>query len=231
MKKFFIFATAMFAVLSVNAQTLIFDADTVKAAGEWSNGYKWEVGDAFDLTLVDTKGKMAIDANNAYFGTADKYVKLQSRLKSGGKSAESGENSIEIEVYQAGVLNIAVRTGSNSATDRNVIVSQNGTELINKILLESDAVEVPGLDAKDPAKLTKVYPILSCNVGVGTVLVTYPVGSVNFYAFAIGEIDPSGAGRAVENVNAAVKAEKFYRNGQLVIRRNGIEFNALGVKF
>lgn len=230
MKKFFIFATAMFAVLSVNAQTLIFDADTVKAAGEWSNGYKWEVGDAFELTLVDTKGKMAIDANNAYFGTAEKYLKLQSRLKSGGKSAESGENSIEIEVYQAGLLSVAVRTGSNSAEDRNLIISQNGEQLFNQIIKEADAVKVKGLDADEPEKETNIYPIVSCNVGVGTVILTYPVGGLNFYAFAIGEIDPSDAGRAVDNVNAAVKAEKFFRNGQLIIRKNGVEYNALGAQ-
>jgi hypothetical protein len=34
----------------------------------------------------------------------------------------------------------------------------------------------------------------------------------------------------VENVNSAVKAEKFFRDGQLIIRKNGVEYNALGEK-
>ena len=37
-----------------------------------------------------------------------------------------------------------------------------------------------------------------------------------------------GAGQGVENVNAAVKAEKRYENGQLVIIKNGVKYNALG---
>ena len=232
MKKFFFFAAAALAAMTVNAQTLIFDADTVshKATGTWSDGYTWEVGDAFDLTLVDTKAKMVVDANNAYFGTAENHVKLQSRLKTGGKSATSGENSIEIDVYQSGKLNIAARTGSNSATDRNIIITKGGTELVNKILLESDAVEVAGLDSKEPEKKTKVYPIISCDVTPGKLVITYPVGSVNFYAFAIGDIDVTPASEGINNTNATVKVEKFYRDGQLIIRKNGVEYNALGAR-
>lgn len=33
---------------------------------------------------------------------------------------------------------------------------------------------------------------------------------------------------AVDNTNAEVKAEKFFRNGQLIIRKNGVEYNATG---
>ncbi|MBQ5379041.1 MAG: hypothetical protein IIU10_02400, partial [Paludibacteraceae bacterium] len=31
-----------------------------------------------------------------------------------------------------------------------------------------------------------------------------------------------------ENAATAVKAEKFFRNGQLIIRKNGVEYNAIG---
>jgi len=230
MKKFFLFAAAAIAAMTVNAETLVFDADTAahKTAGAWSDGYTWEL-ETFDVTLVDTKAKMTVDANNAYFGTADQHIKLQSRLKSGGKSAASGENSIEIEVYEAGKLSIAVRTGSNSATDRTLVVTQSGTELFNQVIQESDAVEVEGLDKDDPTKKTKIYPIITCNVGVGTVVLTYPVGSMNFYAFAIGDIEiPEPQG--IENAAATVKAVKTFENGQLVIIKNGVKYNALGAQ-
>jgi hypothetical protein len=40
-----------------------------------------------------------------------------------------------------------------------------------------------------------------------------------------------GAGsQGVENVEGAAKVEKFYRDGQLIIRKNGVEYNALGAK-
>ena len=37
------------------------------------------------------------------------------------------------------------------------------------------------------------------------------------------------AEQGIENVEA-VKAEKFYRNGQLIIRKNGVEYNVLGAE-
>lgn len=35
---------------------------------------------------------------------------------------------------------------------------------------------------------------------------------------------------AIDNTEAEVKAEKFFRNGQLIIRKNGVEYNALGTQ-
>ena len=35
---------------------------------------------------------------------------------------------------------------------------------------------------------------------------------------------------AIDNTDAEVKAEKFFRNGQLIIRKNGVEYNALGTQ-
>ena len=228
MKKFFLFAAAVAAALSVNAETLTFEADTVKTAGTWSNGYKWELN-TFDVMLVDTKGKFQIDANNAYFGDAENYVKLEASLKTGGKTATSGENSIMIKAYQSEKLYIAARTGSNSATDRNIIVTQDGKELINKILLESEAVKVKGMDKDNPEKETNIYPILSCDVTAGDIVISYPVNGVNIYAIALGGGIEHGASQGIDNVEA-VKAEKFYRDGQLIIRKNGVEYNALGAK-
>lgn len=42
------------------------------------------------------------------------------------------------------------------------------------------------------------------------------------------KIDLDGE-QGIENVEA-VKAEKFYRNGQLIIRKNGVEYNVLGAE-
>lgn len=45
----------------------------------------------------------------------------------------------------------------------------------------------------------------------------------------IGAILPADA-QGINNTNAAVKVEKFYRDGQLIIRKNGVEYNALGAR-
>ena len=43
-------------------------------------------------------------------------------------------------------------------------------------------------------------------------------------------VEVPGESQGIQNSNAAVKAEKFFRNGQLIIRKNGVEYNALGAQ-
>ncbi len=47
--------------------------------------------------------------------------------------------------------------------------------------------------------------------------------------FKLGAVLPADS-QGFENAGADVKVEKFYRDGQLIIRKNGVEYNALGAK-
>ena len=47
--------------------------------------------------------------------------------------------------------------------------------------------------------------------------------------FKLGAVLPVGGAQGINNVEAA-KVEKFYRDGPLIIRKNGVEYNALGAK-
>lgn len=172
MKKFFTLIAAVAMAASMNAQTLSFD--TEYAAGSVPATFSTK---GLVLTVVDTKNKLVVDPNSAYFGTADSYQKFDKRLKSGGKS--SSNNNLTLS---DGTLKVYARTGSSSATNRNVILTQNDTELANKILLESEAVSVNMMvDGEEVAK--KVYPAVSVAVKAGDVSITYPAGSINFYGF------------------------------------------------
>ena len=135
MKKFFTLIAAVAMAASMNAQTLSFD--TEYAAGSVPATFSTK---GLVLTVVDTKNKLVVDPNSAYFGTADSYQKFDKRLKSGGKS--SSNNNLTLTLPSDGTLKVYARTGSSSATNRNVILTQNDTELANKILLESEAVSV-----------------------------------------------------------------------------------------
>ena len=137
-------------------------------------------GFVLTVTDTDTSGKISVDGNTAYFGTADNYVSFGFRLKTGGKS--SSKNGLSLTLPQDGTIKIYARTGSNSATDRNVVLTQKDTsaELLNKILLESEAVET---EIDGEAK--KVYPVLSASAKAGVVDITYPVNSINFYCFEL----------------------------------------------
>lgn len=48
--------------------------------------------------------------------------------------------------------------------------------------------------------------------------------------FKLGAVLPADA-QGVEDVNATAKVQKVMKNGQLVIIKNGVEYNALGTKF
>ena len=207
MKKFFTLIAAVALAASVNAQVLKFDQTYAKGSVPATFS-----ADGLVLKVVDTDGKMAVDANSQYFGTAESYENFSYRLKSGGKSLT--KNNLTLTVPSDGTLKVYVRTGSSSATDRNVVLTQNGTELVNKILLESEAVSVPMTDDKGETKDTNVFPVISVPVKQGDVAITYPVNSVNFYGF---ELVKTGTGISSVNAAAAKKDGKTYNMaGQVV---------------
>ena len=174
----------------VEPAVLITFGDSAVDKGAWSNGAVIADKDSLvKLTLVDPDAKIAIDLNEANFGTTEEYVTLKSRLKTGGKSSSS-KNYINVEVAKDGQLYIMARTGSNSATDRNVVIT-NGTDTIfNQLLLESNATEV----SLDDATSMKIYPVYSASLNAGvTYRISYPVNGVNFYGFDfVPEEEPEG---------------------------------------
>lgn len=199
MKKFFTLIAAVALAASVNAQVLTFTQKYAK--GSVPETFS---ADGLELKVVDKDGKMEVDANSQYFGTAESYKNFSFRLKSGGKSLT--KNNLILTVPSDGTLKVYVRTGSSSATDRNVVLTQNGTELVNKILLESEAVSVP-MTVDNVTKDTKVFPVISVPVKQGGVAITYPVNSVNFYGF---ELVKTSTGISSVNAAAVKKNCKTY---------------------
>lgn len=223
MKKFFTLIAAVAMAASVNAQTLSFD----KVIEKGSMPTSFSV-DGLVLTVVDTDGKQEVDANSQCFGTKESYKKFDYRLKTGGKSLT--KNNLTLTVPADGTLKVYVRTGSSSATDRNVILKQGDTELVNKIILESEAVKVniKGNDGVEVAK--SVYPVISVAVKKGDVAITYPVNSVGFYGF---ELVPAGTS-GISNIQASEAAnegatfnllgQKVASNAKGIVIKNGKKF-------
>ena len=128
----------------------------------------------FTITVTDPDNKMVIDANPARFGTAEAYTDYTHRLKSGGKSSAT-KNFITATIPADGQLRIAVRTGSNSATDRNLVIMQGETELYNKAVVEADTIE---------SVSPRTYKYITVDVKAGSAVLSYPTNGINFYAFA-----------------------------------------------
>ena len=134
--------------------------------------------DGFTVAITDPDNKMSIDANDCRFGTATDYKMYSHRLKSGGKSSAT-KNFITLTIPEAGTLRIAVRTGSNSATDRNLVLKQGDDTLYNQVIVETMLVKVMEGETE-----VSVYPFVEVPVEAGTVALSYPVNGLNFYAFA-----------------------------------------------
>ena len=133
--------------------------------------------DGFTVAITDPDNKMSIDANDCRFGTATDYKMYSHRLKSGGKSSAT-KNFMTLTIPEAGTLRIAVRTGSNSATDRNLVLKQGDDTIYNQVIVESMAVKVMEGETE-----VSVYPFVEVPVEAGTVAMSYPVNGLNFYAF------------------------------------------------
>lgn len=214
MKKIFTLIAMALMTLSVSAQMIKFEENV--AAGDLNGKVFKEQG--FSLTITDTGAKVFIDENSAYFGTEDSYVEFTHRLRTGGKS--SSNNNMQLGIPSDGTLKLYARTGSNSATDRNVIFAQNGQEIFNKTMLETNSVTV-NMDIDGTTAEKKIYQIHEISVKKGTVDVTYPTNSINFYAF---EFISSGGQQEQEQVAATVSMTKDeisgYVNSEISISAN-----------
>ena len=178
------------------------------------------LGTDFSVAITDTDNKMSIDANSCRFGGAEDYKSYSFRLKSGGKS--SSKNFITLNIPAAGKIRLAVRSGNNDATDRNLVISQGEKELYNAVIQESMATEVTEGETQ-----VKVYPYVEVAVAAGTVRLTYPVNGLNFYSFGFMEDSTTGVD---EIANGKSQTIKVIRDGQLLIEKNGKIYNVQGVE-
>lgn len=225
MKKFFTLIAAVAMAASMNAQKISFDPGTLYAAGKVPASFSNE---GLVLKVTDTSSKMSVDANSQYFGDADSQVQFGARLKTGAKSTDA--NFLTLTLPSDGTLKIYARSGKSADTNRNLVLTQDGTELYNKVLLDADAVKVPMWDSKENKNVDKsVFPVVSVSAKKGDVVITYPTNSVNFYGFelvsgttGITNIDAASSAKSSSLYNlAGQQVNKDYKG---VVIQNGKKF-------
>lgn len=211
---FFTLAALALCALTINAQTTISFSEE-KARGSLDGQTITSTLDGFSLTVTDTKDKVSVDGNKARFGTAESNTRYEYCLKSGGKSGTA--NNMSIAVPASGTLQVCARTGSNSATDRNLVLTQDGKELYNKVVQETDAKSITLEDGNS----SNVYPIVSVPVSKGTVDVAYPTNSLNFYAFTF---TPTTTG-----ISSTVQAKKTNTGADYNLAGQRVDKNYKGI--
>ena len=223
MRKIFFLAAAMLAAVTVSAQRIEFTE--VIAVDAFGTSKTFSNGDV-ELTIDNRYGKMQVDANKTKFGTstADMWQSTN-RLKTGGMSSvtEGKELGMTLYVPSAGVVKVYARSGSSSAT-RAIVLIQDGVEVLNHAFTDTEAV----LEGE-----VKLFPIFTSEkVSAGEIDIQFgkvPEGESGsnggMYIYAIEFVSD---GQGVHDAMVAPKAKKVMENGQMLIVRDGVKYNALG---
>ena len=231
MKKIFLFAAAVVAALTVNAKVV--DLTTAGLTID-----DWTVSEAtLNETASDTgAGKYVYDIKGGVASTS--YVKafadVMFQIKNGSDKAKAfvvypgkcyeygGKNGILIiENTNPGdkIVLTAAAKGSNAAN----FADEAGTYPVNAVAVSADLT----LPAKGSAGADEQGYVWK------TLEYTSKGGDVEIKEFAAGyrisKIEFEGS-QAVENIFDGAKAVKTFENGQVVIIKNGVKYNALGAQ-
>ena len=222
MKKIFFLAAAMLAAVTVSAQRIEFTE--VITTGDFGTSRTFSNGDV-ELTIDNRYGKMQVDANKTKFGTstADMWQSTH-RLKTGGMSSvtEGQELGMTLYVPSAGVVKVYARSGSSCAT-RAIVLIQDGVEVLNHAFTDDEAV----LEGD-----VKIFPIFTSEkVAEGEIDIQFgkvPEGESGNGGMFIYAIEFVSDGQGIQDAMWAPKAKKVMENGQMLIVRDGVKYNALG---
>ena len=231
MKKFFLFAAAAIAALTVNAKVL--DLTTVGTTiNEWNvteATLNESASDAdagkyvYDIAAgVESLTNLLADPD-IVFGIKNGSDKAKAFVVYPGKCYEfGGKNGIlYIKNTVAGdkiVLTVAAK-GSTAAN----FADAAGAFPVNAVAVTGDlTLPAKGSDGADEQGY--VWKELEYTSLGGEVQIKEFAGGYRIKAIQV------GAGQGVENVFEGAKAVKTFENGQLIIMKNGVRYNALGVQ-
>lgn len=232
MKKIFLFAAAAIAALTVNAKVVDLSAIGT-TIGEWT------VSEAtLNTTESDeSKGKYVYNIKGGI--ASDSYINAEPnvvfQIKNGSDKAKAfvvypgkcyefgGKNGILILKGTSAGDAIKLTVAAKGGTAAN-FADETAAYPKNAFAISTDLV----LPAKGSAGADEdgyVWKVLEYESLGGDVEIKEFAGGYRISKIQVG----AGGTQGIDNVEA-VKAEKFYRDGQLIIRKNGVEYNALGAK-
>lgn len=237
MKKFFLLVAAV-AALTVNAQTVVELADvanyidfqalsvsdpamtsaviTSTTPYELANGTvltgfaksdgteaenKWNVKDSYNTTMP-TPAWNGVDSLNA--GTMFRAASGTTIALGSFTTTADGKLTVYLQ--------------PNGDSDRGVSLSVYGGEPVE---FKASGVKINGIRPAYAAE----FDLAAGSYDAGDVVIKLIVNTSNIFGVAIQNLQV----QAIDNVEAGVKAVKTFENGQLVIIKNGVKYNALGV--
>ncbi len=226
MKKIFLFAAAVVAAMTINAKVYDFatitaddvqtSLDIVVEEKEGEATGKLLIAVPADMSVVeitlfedivlhynsDAVKNIVIDTKNGYF-----------EFPGNGKTAE-GKALVTVK-YAGSGSNIVFELANKGSGEVSAVAIDGCTGADVALPAKNKGAE--GADANGYIWVEAAYTATAVDATVST-----PGARVRKITVESTE--------GVENVNAAVKAVKTFENGQLVIIKNGVKYNALGVQ-
>ena len=225
MKKIFLFAAAVVAAMTVNAKVYNFATITANdiqtTADVTANAETGKITIAIpgDQSVVEVRLFEDIvlhynskEAKNITVDTKNGYVEFPGN----GASAE-GKALVTVENLTIG--DKVTFEAANKGTGDVALSAKDGAEGAD-VALPKKAKGAEGADENGYIWVTGEYTATAADLTISA-----PSARIRKIT------TPAGGEQAISNVDAAEKAVKTFENGQLVIIKNGVKYNALGAKF
>ena len=224
MKKFFLFAAAVVAALTVNAKVYDFatitkaDIQTTAGVTEDEATGKITIAIPGDQSVVEIRlfedivlhynskeaKNITVDTKNGYF-----------EFPGNGATAE-GKALVTVENLTIG--DKVAFEAANKGTGDVALSARDGAEGAD-VALPKKAKGAEGADENGYIWVIGEYTATAADLTISA-----PGARVRKIT------TPGEDKQAIDNIEAGEKAVKFFENGQLIILKNGVRYNALGAK-
>ena len=232
MKKFFLFAAAIAATLTANA--VVYDLAEMNFAqsdltvtngtitDNSSKSYfevKNTAGETVEMTIAQLPN-MKFSYKNSSEKTAFKVYYITDSNAKGKIQMDGNQRDITFTNVNVGDV-ITLYVNSKGDTGAQFADGDKGTAFTGAVAVNPNAT---GIATALPGKSNETEPYeIKVQAIASTVIIRETVGGYILHKIEI------GGSQAIENTNAEVKTIKRFENGQLVIIKNGVKYNALGV--
>jgi hypothetical protein len=234
MKKFFLFTAAVVAALSINAAVydlaeMNFAQSDLSVTGgsitdNASKSYfevKNNAGEVVELTLAQLPN-IKFTYKNSEVKTAFKVYYITENNKKGKIQMDGNQRDVVISGLNPGDKIVLWVNSKGSTGAQFVDDEKKGTAFTGCVAVDPSAPGIasalPGKDNEEDAYAIELQAVSN------EAIIRETVGG-----YVLSKIQVGG-GQGVENVNADVKTVKTFENGQLVIIKNGVRYNALGAQ-
>ena len=231
MKKFFLFAAAVATAMTMNAKVLDLTA-TGTAIGDWTVGEATLNSDESNPEsgkyVYDIKAEVASESYitaepNVVFQIKNSSDKKKAFVVYPGKCYEFGGKNGILIIKNTNPGDKIVLTAAAKGGTACDFEDGAGTYPKNAVAVSSD-LTLPAKGSEGGDEQGYVWKEIEYTSLGGTVEIKEFKGGYRINKIQV------GASQGIDNTKAGQKAVKIFENGQLVIIKNGVKYNAIGVQ-